>query len=201
MHASKRSAFGTAAMLASVGAAVLGSGSAYSAQPSASTGTSHQRTAVSSRHHNTLKLPMTTSNPKLVACYPRAHATAYVNLTTARVGFDTVTIVASGLRPKTDFTMFFLEQAGPPFGAAEYFGDFTTNKYGYAKASFRLIAEEAFAFNGATEKRTDLNSMGFWFADEKDDDGCLGADSKVTGFDGDGKAGAQMMNTGSYKLP
>jgi hypothetical protein len=38
-------------------------------------------------------------------------------------------------------------------------------------------------------------------ADEKDDDGCLGAGSPVTGFDGDGKAGVQLLNSGTALLP
>lgn len=202
MHGSKRAAIGAAGVLASVGAAILGPSSASIAQPSASEGAVRASTAAAtSRHNTTLKLPMEPSSKKLAQCYPHAHAKAYVDLTTDKVGFDTVTIVASGLKPKTEFTLFFLERAGFPFGAAEYFGDFTTNKYGYAKASFRLIAEEAFALDVVRKTRTDLNSMGFWFADEKDDDGCLGKDSPVTPFDGDAKAGVQMMNTGSYKLP
>lgn len=97
--------------------------------------------------------------------------------------------------------MFFLEKAGAPFGAAEYFGDFATDGDGRGKGSFRLIAEEAFAFDNVTGMRKDLNSVGFWFADPKDDDECLGAKSPVTGFDGDGKAGVQMMNSGADKLP
>lgn len=200
MHGSKRAVFGAAALAAYLGAATLGSGPAYSAQ-SAAAGRSDQPTTVTASQYKTLKLRMVPSSKKLAGCYPKAHATAYVALTTEQLGFDTVTIRASGLRPKTGFTLFFLEHAGQPFGAAEYFGDFTTDRYGYASASFRLIAEEAFALDVVRKTRTDLNSIGFWFADEKDDDKCLGADSPVTPFDGDAKAGVQMMNTGSYKLP
>ena len=53
----------------------------------------------------------------------------------------------------------------------------------------------------ALATRTDLNSIGFWFADPKDDDGCLGAASPVTGFDGDASAGVQMMNSVVAVLP
>ena len=103
--------------------------------------------------------------------------------------------------PRTDYTVFLIQKAGPNFGAAEYIGDFTTNTQGQGVNAFYLIVEEAFAFNNATKARTDLNSVGFWFADPKDDDGCLGRNSPVTGFDGDGSAGVQMMNSGTTKLP
>ena len=43
--------------------------------------------------------------------------------------------------------------------------------------------------------------MGMWFADETSDDSCLGANSPVTGFDGDVKAGVQMLNSGATLLP
>ena len=124
-----------------------------------------------------------------------------VDLTTNTEGFDTFTIAAAGLKPRTDFTVFLLQQSGAAFGAAEYIGDVTTDKRGDAVNAFKLIVAEAFAFNNAVGSRTDLNAIGVWFADEKDDDGCLGAGSPVTGFDGDGQAGVQMMNSGNAILP
>lgn len=144
---------------------------------------------------------MQTSSPKLASCFPHARAKVTVDLTTAKRGFDTVRIDAHGLQPNTQFTTFFLQQAAAPFGAAEYYGDFNTNSHGDGWAQFHLIAEEAFAFNNITHQRIDLNSMGFWFADEKADDACLGANSPVTGFDGDGAAGVQMMNSADTFLP
>jgi hypothetical protein len=89
--------------------------------------------------------------------------------------------------------VFLLEKAGNPFGAAEYIGDFTTDQYGNATNTYQLIVEETFAFSNETGSRTDLNSVEMWFADETSDDACLGANSSVTGFDGDGKVGAQML--------
>lgn len=148
-----------------------------------------------------VKLTMSPSNATLASCFPKARATVTVKLTTEKKGFDTVKIRTAGLKPNTSFTLFLLEQPGLPFGAAEYFGDFTTDKYGRASNSYDLIAEEAFAFNNSTQQRIDLNSIGFWFADEADDDSCLGVPGPVTGFDGDGKAGVQMMNSGANLLP
>jgi hypothetical protein len=149
----------------------------------------------------TAKLTLQTSSPELAKCFPHAKANVNVALTTDAIGKDTFKINASGLKPKTAFTVFLLQQAGAPFGAAEYIGDFFTDRYGKGSGTFNLIVEEAFAFNNQTGFRKDLNSVGFWFADEKADDSCLGAASPVTGFDGDAKAGVQMMNSGTWKLP
>jgi hypothetical protein len=147
------------------------------------------------------KIALAPSSQQLAHCFPKARARVKVDLTTGTKGFDTFTIAATGLKPKTDFTVFLLEKSGAPFGAAEYIGDFTTDERGKAVNAFKLIVEEAFAFNNATGSRTDLNAIGVWFADEKDDDGCLGVNSPVTGFDGDGKAGVQMLNSGTALLP
>jgi len=143
-----------------------------------------------------------TSTPALKKCYPSARSQVTVLLTTDTVGKDSFVIRAWGLRAMTDYTVFLIQQPDPKFGAAEYIGDFTTNAQGQGVNAFSLIVEEAFAFNNTTMKRTDLNSIGFWFADPKDDDGCLTSKkSPVTGFDGDGSAGVQMMNSGPTKLP
>ncbi len=144
---------------------------------------------------------MAASTPQLAACFPQAKATVTVALTTEKAGKDTFYVAASGLKPNTSFTVFLVEKAGAPFGAAEYIGDFSTNQYGKAVNTYKLITEEAFAFNNETGARTDLNSVGIWFADPADDNGCLGAGSPVTGFDGDASAGVQMLNSGANLLP
>jgi hypothetical protein len=90
-----------------------------------------------------------------------------------------------------------LEQAGAPFGAAEYIGDVSTNSAGRASNTFKLIVQEAFSstlVNGQ-RVRVDLNRVGMWFADPADDDFCLGANSPVTPFDGDNEAGVQAFNS------
>jgi len=95
--------------------------------------------------------------------------------------------------------VFLLEKAGAPFGAAEYIGDFTTNKWGNARNTFRLIVSEAFSstlVNGQ-RVRVDLNRVGVWFADPADDDFCSAAPgiNGVTPFDGDNEAGVQAFNS------
>jgi hypothetical protein len=186
------------------GAATLASGGAAlsaSAQPVPTDGLSSAVVQQAATKTPTTKLRLNPSSPALAACFPHAHAHVKVALTTDPKGKDTFTIKAEGLKPRTDFTVFLIEKAGAPFGAAEYIGDFTTNRHGRASNTFKLIVEEAFAFNNATQTRTDLNSIGVWFADPKDDNGCLGAKSPVTGFDGDADAGVQMLNSGTHLLP
>ena len=174
--------------------------SAQPVQPAADASTA---ATVQRRAHRTheAKLRLAPSSPALAACFPHARARVEVELTTAKKGKDRFTVRARGLKPRTDFTVFLLEQAGAPFGAAEYIGDFTTDRHGAGRGTFTLIVEEAFAFDNAKHTRTDLNSVGVWFADPKDDDSCLGPASPVTGFDGDAEAGVQMLSSGTYLLP
>ncbi len=105
---------------------------------------------------------------------------------------------ARRLPPNRDFTVFLLEQAGSPFGAAEYIGDLHTNANGNGQNTFRLIVQEAFSstlVNGQ-RARVDLNRVGMWFADPKDDDFCLGSSPQtVTPFDGGNEAGVQAFNS------
>lgn len=187
----------TVAATALAAAAVLG-GTAYATSSASSAVVAGSASAAAAPHVN---LRLQTSTPALDACFPHARAKVRVDLTTDDIGFDTFTIKAKGLQPDTAFTVFLIEKAGLPFGHVEYIGDIFTDQYGSARNTFELIVEEAFAFDNETGDRADLNSVGFWFADEKDDDDCLGAGSPVTGFDGDGKAGVQMMNSGTRLLP
>jgi hypothetical protein len=159
------------------------------------------RTTAAAKAASTVTVNLRTSSAALSRCFPNARSQVTVVLTTDTLGKDTFTIRAWGLRARTDFTVFLIQKATPTFGAAEYIGDFTTNKQGRAVNTFTLIVEEAFAFNNTKHSRTDLNSIGFWFADPKDDNGCLGNGSPVTGFDGDASAGVQMMNSANRKLP
>lgn len=185
---------GTAAF-AAVALAAGGTGTALASAPS----TDAMTHAAAPAKSVTLKLKPSSSD--LADCYPYAKAKVKVDLTTDAIGKDTFEISASGLQPKTAFTVFLIEKAGAPFGAVEYIGDITTDAYGEADNTFELIVEEAFAFDNETQARTELNSVGFWFADPKDDDSCLGSGSPVTQFDGDASAGVQMMNSGTHYLP
>lgn len=92
-----------------------------------------------------MHLKLTPSSAQLAACIPHARVTVRVELRTDRVGSDEFEVRASGLPPKTAFTVFLLQTAGAPFGAAEYIGDVTSSRHGNAKDSFHLIVQEAFA--------------------------------------------------------
>lgn len=145
-----------------------------------------------------VKFQLVPSSDQLRKCMPKAKVYVRVDLTTDEVGFDTVTFDVSGLPANTSFTAFFLEIPASPFGAAEYFGDVDTDKYGKAHVQFKLIAEEAFSSTlvGKDRVRKELNHMGMWFADPKDDDFCFGAGKgAVTPFDGDDEAGVQAFNS------
>jgi hypothetical protein len=127
---------------------------------------------------------------------PYAKLDVTVKFTTAEVGFDRFHIRARNLPPNRDFTVFLLEQATSPFGAAEYIGDFRTDEIGNSQNTFRLIVQEAFAstlVNGQ-RVRVDLNQVGVWFADPADDEFCLPG-SAPTPFDGDNEAGVQAFNS------
>jgi hypothetical protein len=144
-----------------------------------------------------LKFKLAPSTPAIAACFPDLQARVEVRLETDRIGHDQFDIHVRGLPPGEDFTVFLLEQPASPFGAAEYIGDFSTNGGGRGSGRFELIVEEAFSstlVNGM-RVRADLNHVGFWFADPAGDDGCLGAGSPVTPFDGDNEAGVQVMNS------
>jgi hypothetical protein len=144
-----------------------------------------------------LHFHLTPSSPQLAACMPHVHIDVDVKLTTNELGFDVFTIRGRHLPPNTAFTTFLIQQTAAPFGAAEYIGDFTSNKHGNAYNQFRLIVQEAFSstlVNGQ-RVRVDLNRVGAWFADPKGDDFCLGANSPVTPFDGDNEAGVQAFNS------
>jgi hypothetical protein len=144
-----------------------------------------------------LQIALTPSSAQLAACMPGAQLHVKVALTTEERGFDTFDIAARNLPPNREFTIFLLQQAGSPFGAAEYIGDVSTDASGDGHTKLRLIVEEAFSstlVNGSRQ-RVDLNRIGVWFADPLADDFCLGAGSPVTPFDGDNAAGVQVFNS------
>jgi len=106
---------------------------------------------------------------------------------------------AEGLPPNTSFTVFLTELADIPFGASEYIAEFTTNKEGKGSVHVNAVIEEAFAFDGNTKVRKELNHVVVWFADQKDDDVCFGpGGGPVTPFDGDGEAGATVLSSKNF---
>jgi len=143
------------------------------------------------------RLDLTPSSATLATCMPGAELRVKLKLTSEKRGFDTFEISAHRLPPNRDYTIFLLEQAGSPFGAAEYIGDFSTNHDGNGHNKLKLIVAEAFSSTivSGSRVRVDLNRVGVWFADPTGDDFCLGPGSPVTPFDGDNSAGVQAFNS------
>jgi hypothetical protein len=177
--------------------AMIAAGTLVAGTAAASGATADGGASASTGNAEEVHLKLTPSSPELAKCLPRAKVRVEVRLTTDQIGFDFFNVEASGLAPNTAFTVFLLEQADSPFGAAEYIGDIFTDKKGRAENTFRLIVAEAFSSTLVDDQRVrvDLNQVGMWFADPADDDFCLGKNSPVTPFDGDDEAGVQAFNS------
>lgn len=147
---------------------------------------------------DSLQFELTPSSQKLADCMPGASLVVTVKPTTDKKGSDRFDIRARNLPPDRSFTVFLLEQAGSPFGAAEYIGDVATDSQGNGHSTFNLIVNEAFSstiVNGG-RVRKELNRIGVWFSDPADDDFCFGdGGGSMTPFDGDGVAGVQAFNS------
>jgi len=154
--------------------------------------------AQDSLQSDSMRFELTPSSQQLADCIPDASLIVTTKPTSDKKGFDTFDIRARNLPPDRSFTVFLLEQAGSPFGAAEYIGDVSTNSQGNGHSTFKLIVSEAFSstvVNGA-RVRKELNRIGVWFADPADDDFCFGTNGgSTTPFDGDGVAGVQAFNS------
>jgi hypothetical protein len=145
-----------------------------------------------------VRFKLAPSSDQLAKCMPKVRVNVAVALETDAKGFDTFDVDVTGGPANTSFTIFLLEVPAAPFGAAEYIGDVNTDKYGKGHAQLKLIVEEAFSSTlvGKERVRKELNHVGMWFADPKDDDFCLGPNGgPVTPFDGDNEAGIQAFNT------
>ena len=122
-------------------------------------------------------------------------------LTTDTLGKDSFVIRAWGLRAKTDYTVFLIQKAGPNFGAVEYIGDFTTNGYGKAANTFRSSSRRPSPSTTRPRSATTSTRSGSGSPTRRTTTAASGKNSPVTGFDGDGSAGVQMMNSGATQLP
>src|SRR5690348_15754720 len=102
--------------LAAMGAASIG--------PAAVTLADNERDATEQRpaQAGRVHLQLTPSSAQLAQCMPNADVDVDVRLTTDRLGYDVFDITARHIAPDRDYTVFLLEQAGAPFGAAEYIG-------------------------------------------------------------------------------
>jgi hypothetical protein len=121
-----------------------------------------------------------------------------------------------GLPPNTDFDLFVIQVPNAPFGLSWYQGDIETNKDGagygefvgrfnietfiVSKASLPapVIFNKAFpdASQGVVVGRIHTYHLGLWF--NSPTDGAAAGAPGVTPFNGEGNAGAQVLNTGGF---
>jgi len=103
--------------------------------------TSHKPQSRSAQAPQVTNLRLTASTPQLAACMPHARVRVTDISTTDQIGFDVLQVRAAGLAPNRDYTVFLLQQAASPFGAAQYIGDITSDAYGNARNEFHAIVE------------------------------------------------------------
>lgn len=136
---------------------------------------------------------------KNAACLPNATGRVTVLHREETEGVDTLHLNVSGLPANTDFTVFLTSAdafATPPFGVADYLGDFTTNAAGIGSLKVDAIVGEAFvsAPGAGGRGRTDLDHLVIWFADPAQVPSCFN-NPPSTPFDGDGVAGTTAMSS------
>ncbi len=145
-------------------------------------------------------------------CLPNAQGHVMVNNVGAN---QRMHVVVNGLAPHTTFTFFVLQVPTAPFAMSWYQGDIDTDEHGGGSQQFfGIFSSETFIFAPATRAapQTDpgvdalvnpvtapvhMYHLGLWFGDAGDAvaAGCPGT---VTPFDGDHKAGIQVLNTSNF---
>jgi hypothetical protein len=134
----------------------------------------------------------------VATCLPDATGKVTVLHKEDILGVDTLHLDASGLPANTDFAVFLTSAdafATPPFGVAEYIGDFTTNAAGIGSLKVDAIIAEAFvSIPGTPRSRADLDHLVFWFADPAQAHAACNITAD-TPFDGDGHAGPAAMSS------
>ncbi len=148
-----------------------------------------------------IRFSLVPASAAVATCLPDATGDVTVLLQEDIRGVDTLHLVARGLPANTDFAVFLTSAdafATPPFGAAEYIGDFTTHAAGIGSLSVHAIIAEAFVSTlvgtPPTRVRANLDHLVFWFADPAQAQAACGL-TAMTPFDGDGQAGPAAMSS------
>jgi hypothetical protein len=122
-----------------------------------------------------------------------------------------------GLPPNTDFDFFVIQVPNKPFGLSWYQGDIETNKHGRGYGQFvgrfnietfivspasvaaPVVFNNAFpdAALGPVSGRIHTYHLGLWFNSPVD--GAKAGAPGTTPFNGEGNAGAQVLNTGGFE--
>jgi hypothetical protein len=121
----------------------------------------------------------------------------------------------NGLPPHTDFSFFVLQVPTGPFGMSWYQGDIETDDTGSGSQQFfGVFSSETFIFAPATRAAPQTDPgvdaltnpvtapvhtyhLGLWFSDAADA-AAAGCPGTVTPFDGDHRAGIQVLNTSNF---
>jgi hypothetical protein len=146
-------------------------------------------------------------------------AKAYGYVTISSLGaVENMHVEVNGLPPKTNFDFFVIQVPGKPFGLSWYQGDIETDAHGKGVADFtgRFNIETFIVAPGSDVAPTVHGSgpfldaatnpptgpvhtfhLGLWFNSPSDavKAGCPGT---LTPFNGDHKAGVQVLNTHQY---
>jgi hypothetical protein len=129
---------------------------------------------------------------------------------------EVMDVTVSGLPPNTDFDFFVIQIPNKPFGLSWYQGDIETNKDGKGYGRFigrfnietfivspasvpaPVVFHNAFpdAALGPVTGRIHTYHLGLWF--NSPTDGAKAGAPGTTPFNGEGDAGAQVLNTGEY---
>jgi hypothetical protein len=125
-------------------------------------------------------------------------------------------VIVWDLPPNTDFDFFVIQVPNKPFGLAWYQGDIETNKNGEGYGRFigrfsietfivslasvpaPVVFHNAFpdAALGPVSGRIHTYHLGLWF--NSPTDGAKAGAPGTTPFNGEGNAGAQVLNTGEF---
>lgn len=200
-------------------AAILGSFAAFPATAQLATPeVEQQRQAQVQRAGGAISFPLTVSGGAK-ACLQ--HATGYVSVRSAGTA-EQLVVVVNGLPPNTDFDLFSLEVPNAPFGLAWYVGDIHTNSVGVGVGQFigRFNVETFIvstgvpaaappnvfpsppavlpeATQGVKTNPVQLYHLGIWF-NSPVDAARAGCPNTPTPFNGEHKAGIQVLNTGMF---
>jgi hypothetical protein len=130
---------------------------------------------------------------------------------------EIMNVAVWGLPPNTDFDFFVIQVPNKPFGLSWYQGDIETNRYGQgfgrfvgrfniesfivspASVAAPVVFHNAFpdAFLGPVSGRVHTYHLGLWFNSPVD--GAKAGAPGTTPFNGEGNAGAQVLNTGEFE--
>ncbi|MGH6836420.1 MAG: hypothetical protein ACREC9_12945 [Methylocella sp.] len=166
----------------------------------------------------TIEFAMTVSNGAST-CLPKVHGTV-VDHTFGE--FENLEVVVTGLPANTNFDLFSIEVPNAPFGLAWYIGDINTDSTGAGVGNFvGRFNVETFVISpgvpaaappnvfpdppafvpeatiGIKTNPVQLYHLGLWFNSEDDAEkaGCPGTH---TPFNGEHRAGIQVLNTATF---